>query len=50
MESKKPVVKKGAKALRQAQEYFSRLRPARKLLSEELIEERRREARREREA
>jgi AbrB family looped-hinge helix DNA binding protein len=44
------VLKTRAQALRQAQEYFSKLRPAGKLLSEELIQERRKEARRERES
>jgi len=34
-------------ALRRAQEYFSQFRPAGRLLSDELIEDRRKEARRE---
>ncbi len=38
-----------AEALRQAQEYFSKFRPAGVLWSEEIIQERRKEARRERE-
>lgn len=42
------VLKTRDQALRQAQEYFSRLRPAGKLWSEELIKERRKEAQRER--
>lgn len=41
------VLKTRAQALEEAQEYFSRFRPEGKLLSDELIEERREEARRE---
>ncbi len=43
------VLNSRAEALRQAQEFFSKLRPAGTLWSEELIRERREEARRERE-
>jgi AbrB family looped-hinge helix DNA binding protein len=42
------LLKTRGQALRQAQEYFSRLRPSGELWSEELIKERRQEARRER--
>ena len=44
------LLKTRGQALRQAQEYFSRLRPSGELWSEELIKERRKEARRERTA
>jgi len=43
------VLNTRAQALRQAQEFFSKLRPEGTLWSEELIRERREEARRERE-
>ena len=47
----KLVLQTRAQALRDAQAYFSQFRPKNgKLLSEELIEDRRREARRERES
>jgi AbrB family looped-hinge helix DNA binding protein len=42
------VLNTRAEALRRAQEYFSKFRPAGTLWSEELIKERREEARRER--
>jgi AbrB family looped-hinge helix DNA binding protein len=42
------LLKTRSQALRRAQEYFSALRPKNELWSEELIKERRREARRER--
>jgi antitoxin component of MazEF toxin-antitoxin module len=42
------LLKTRARALREAQDHFSRLRPKGELWSEELIKERRREARRER--
>jgi AbrB family looped-hinge helix DNA binding protein len=41
------VLETRARALKEVQKYFSRFRPKGKLLSEELIEERRKEARRE---
>ena len=44
----KLIFKTRRQALREAQEYFSRLRRPEELWSEELIQERRREARRER--
>jgi bifunctional DNA-binding transcriptional regulator/antitoxin component of YhaV-PrlF toxin-antitoxin module len=48
LEKQKLVLNTRAEALRQAQEFFSKFRPkGGKLLSDELIEDRRREARRE---
>jgi bifunctional DNA-binding transcriptional regulator/antitoxin component of YhaV-PrlF toxin-antitoxin module len=48
LEKQKLVLNTRAEALRKAQEFFSKLRPkGGKLLSDELIEDRRREARRE---
>jgi bifunctional DNA-binding transcriptional regulator/antitoxin component of YhaV-PrlF toxin-antitoxin module len=49
LDKQKLVLNTRAEALRQAQEFFSKLRPAGTLWSEELIRERREEARRERE-
>jgi len=49
MEKQKLVLNTRAEALRKAQEFFSKRRPAGVLWSEELIRERREEARRERE-
>lgn len=49
LEKQKLVLNTRAEALRQAQEFFSKLRPVGTLWSEELIRERREEARRERE-
>ena len=46
---KRLVLNSRAEALRRAQEFFSKLRPAGTLWSEELIRERREEDRRERE-
>jgi AbrB family looped-hinge helix DNA binding protein len=47
-DSEQLVLKTRARALKEVQAYFSQFRkPGRKLLSEELIQERRREARRE---
>jgi bifunctional DNA-binding transcriptional regulator/antitoxin component of YhaV-PrlF toxin-antitoxin module len=48
-EKQQLVLNTRAEALRRAQEFFSKLRPAGTLWSEELIRERREEARRERE-
>jgi hypothetical protein len=48
LEKQKLVLNTRAEALREVQEFFSKLRPkGGKLLSDELIEDRRREARRE---
>jgi hypothetical protein len=48
LDKRKPLLDKRVEALRQAQEFFSKFRPkGGKLLSDELIEDRRRQARRE---
>ncbi|MGA2215244.1 MAG: AbrB/MazE/SpoVT family DNA-binding domain-containing protein [Bryobacteraceae bacterium] len=47
LEKQKLVLNTRAEALRKAQEFFSKLRPTGTLWSEELIRERREEARRE---
>jgi bifunctional DNA-binding transcriptional regulator/antitoxin component of YhaV-PrlF toxin-antitoxin module len=49
LEKQQLVLNTRAEALRRAQEFFSKLRPTGTLWSEELIRERREEARRERE-
>jgi bifunctional DNA-binding transcriptional regulator/antitoxin component of YhaV-PrlF toxin-antitoxin module len=49
LEKQKLVLNTRDQALRQAQEFFSKLRPAGVLWSDEIIKDRRREARRERE-
>ena len=48
LDKQKLILNTGDEALRRAQEYFSKFRPKNgKLLSDELIEDRRKEARRE---
>jgi AbrB family looped-hinge helix DNA binding protein len=49
LEKQQLVLNTRAEALRRAQEFFSKLRPAGVLWSDEIIKDRRREARRERE-